>query len=565
MPKIAQYGEQQVSTQVVQGARAQELPVSAFPGAAMGQAVQAMGQGAADLMQRVDQTRAEESAVAFEREKNDLFFNPETGYFNTQGRNAYENASAIAEQLEELKTRYSGELESPNARQMFDRVAQQHMTRAQTDIARHASRGQQSWEVATANAVVDNAIDNAVMYWMDPNEMGVQLALGEQQILKIAEIEGVGAEMIENRKQTFRSSFAMAAVNGALSNGTADDAQKLFDNYSARGLFKGPDEIKTQYQIQKVRNQIEKKREAESTGNSAAFAISNANSIMDAGYDQGLSAMLEMTRQIEDPELQKSTQSEVKRMYDLKRKGDQDQQASIFENAETMINNGMMTGRQWVASNPEEYAKLSQKQRRMIMNNELAVTNPGVFNALNEMTVNELAQVDVNKFADQLSPEDRKDVANRVDNARQGKFDTLVQTNAKMMTLAAKNLSLNDEREKEFYGSMQNLINQATNDKGSPLTTQEVQTIIDTATTDFVINRPFYEDGKIWLSDTKVRAKKVPPEEMFALNQLAGQLGDTNVIRKRLYEVRNDLIEAGYPVNYRYMSEAYKRKFKGNE
>ena len=92
MPKIAQYGEAEVTTQIATSPRARVPRGESF-----------IAQGAADLATgieamgvRIDTTEAEEAAVSFEQEKNDLFFNPDSGYFNTRGKNALDGADVCS-------------------------------------------------------------------------------------------------------------------------------------------------------------------------------------------------------------------------------------------------------------------------------------------------------------------------------------------------------------------------------------------------------------------------------------------------------------------------------------
>ena len=159
MPTIVQYGPSQVSTQVVAQPLAKAAPKGAF-GQAIGKGILDVVKAGAALKQRVDVTSAEESLVQFERSKNDLFFNPESGYFNTQGKNAYDNSTAATQSLEALKKQYGESLNS-NAKRLFDRSADRHITRSNLDITRHASKGLKAWEITTLESQTENSIENA--------------------------------------------------------------------------------------------------------------------------------------------------------------------------------------------------------------------------------------------------------------------------------------------------------------------------------------------------------------------------------------------------------------------
>ena len=98
MPKVAQYGDPQVRTQIARQPRADASAGNAVfrSNIQAAQGLASVAEAGAQTMQRIDTTSAEEALVAFEREKNNLFFNPENGYFNTQGKNAYDNAAATS-------------------------------------------------------------------------------------------------------------------------------------------------------------------------------------------------------------------------------------------------------------------------------------------------------------------------------------------------------------------------------------------------------------------------------------------------------------------------------------
>ena len=166
MPKVATYGPQQVRTNVTRQPRADASAGNAVfnSNIQVAQGLASVGSAVAQVTQRIDTTSAEEALVAFERDKNNLFFNPEDGYFNTQGKNAFDNAGAANSSLEELKKQYGKSL-GTNAKSMFDKSANLHITRSQADIARHSSKGLQAWEVATIRSQVENTIENASLYW----------------------------------------------------------------------------------------------------------------------------------------------------------------------------------------------------------------------------------------------------------------------------------------------------------------------------------------------------------------------------------------------------------------
>ena len=132
MAKIAQDEGPQARTAVVKGPRAQALPTG--PGLIEGAAD--LAQGFATMNDRINTTEAEEAVVKFERAKNDLFFNPDSGYFKTEGKAAYDTGGDATEALQNLARGYADGLSNQQSREMFNRVADRHVTRGQADIQR---------------------------------------------------------------------------------------------------------------------------------------------------------------------------------------------------------------------------------------------------------------------------------------------------------------------------------------------------------------------------------------------------------------------------------------------
>ena len=54
------------------------------------EAFASVGQQFAAAQQEVDTLNAEDALLSFEREKNTLMFDPDSGYLNSQGKNAME-------------------------------------------------------------------------------------------------------------------------------------------------------------------------------------------------------------------------------------------------------------------------------------------------------------------------------------------------------------------------------------------------------------------------------------------------------------------------------------------
>ena len=190
MPTVLEYNPQGRSSPTAGPARSiggpeplkQANPVESFGVApvnptAIGNATSDLGQGISKfaasmqaMQQRVNTTAAEEQLVKFSKAKNDLFFNPESGYFNTRGRQAYDEAKPFTQQIEELQRVYSDELSNTEARNMFVRASDSQVVSARSDVMRHASTQFDAWERATIGSRIEDATENGALYWNDPDK-----------------------------------------------------------------------------------------------------------------------------------------------------------------------------------------------------------------------------------------------------------------------------------------------------------------------------------------------------------------------------------------------------------
>src|SRR5690554_6143636 len=179
MPKVETYGQSRVTSRVAQGQRARMPTV---PDTSLAPGLGALVEGIGVAKQRADETAAEEALIQFEREKNKVFFDPENGYFNKQGRDAYELAQPTTESITKLQQQYANSLKSEEARQAFNRAAGVHVTRAMADIDRHSSKGLEVYEVSVIEARAENAMESAALYWNNPQESAMQRAIGRDSV-----------------------------------------------------------------------------------------------------------------------------------------------------------------------------------------------------------------------------------------------------------------------------------------------------------------------------------------------------------------------------------------------
>lgn len=512
MPRVEQYQSNQVSTQLTSQPRASAaVPAGAF-GENITRGVVDIAQGALDMKGRIDTTAAEEALIQFEREKNQLLFAPESGYFNTLGRTAFDNAGPANESLAELKKRY-GESLSQGARTLFDQAADRHITQAQLDISRHASKGLKSWEVGTLNAEVENTLESASLYWQDPAMLKIQNARGRQAVIDAADMEGLSAEAKNEKLQTYDSSFARAAIEAATSTSSVAGRQAL-DAMSSR--LEGPDRLK-------IENMIAAKAKSEKTQADAQFAVVTATKLV--GQYDDRQQIIDQINEIEDPDRRQDTMREAMSQFGFKKQAESEARAQSFEAAENHIAAGG-TAETFKANDPEGWERLSPSQKKQVASGNAVVTDWNVYSDLMTLPRDKLGKIDPTDYYSKLAPEQRRSLisavkaangtgstGDRVDN-QTGRTRS-AQTTATLEQIFGKKSKWNNEtREKAngFYSLLDDEVTFREQQKGGKLTSQEFTDLLNGLTREVTIE-------KDWWPDATLTIKDVPAEDLPAVTE----------------------------------------------
>ena len=512
MPKVDTFGNAEVFTQPVRGARAQSLPSGSFDLGA--QALSNVGNIMAQEKQRADTSAAEEALVNFDRAKIDLFSNPETGYFNLAGKNAVDGADAARKSLEDLQREFSTSLESDDARRLFDRASTAVVTRSQGEIARHSSKNLKAYEVATSKATAENALENATIYWQDPDQLGVYSALGEQSVIDAAKLQGIDHQ---EPLESFRSAFAMSAITSALNTSSAD-ADKLMEKYGR--VLEGPDKLV-------MDNRIEKRKAAEHTANITSQAVAGAQHMTQLYGELPNARQLinEELAKIKDPELQKATQKEAD--YKL----GQIQEAKLERNA-AMQEDGLKFQQaggslsEWKAQNPDQWEELSTKQQKILEAGSPVVTDVNEFTRVMMLPDSQKAKINPAEYADRFSTADVNRLRSSVMSARDGTGDQVGRTRASQVKSAVDSLfdAPKDRNDNEQAGAdaFNALVNSELNfregQKGASLSSEEFTEMIGDLTRKVLV-----EDAGFAFFDADQTIADVPTEDVKAISDFLHQ------------------------------------------
>lgn len=516
MPRVEQ-AQQRVQTQVTQGARAGAPVPSGAQQLARG--LQQAAGALQDFQQRADTAAAEQAAVSFEKAKNDLFFNPDSGYFNTQGKNAYDTAPTARQSLEDLKQQYAQGLDTDAARTMFNRVADRQILAGDRDIARHSAKGLQAWEISTANAQIENTVENAALYWSDSERLGVQRELGRQQILDVAKMEGVTGVALNERLQTYESSFASAAVTAAIAQSSKDGDEALAQHSKA---LEGPDKLK-------LDKALTARKAAERTQQLANESVAKATTIVDQ-FDTRASVTAEVNK-IEDPELRGKTMREAMYQFNRRKEADSEARAASFESAEEHLREGG-SAESFQAIDPEGWDRLSPEQKRKVESGKLVSTDWAKFSDLMTMSDTELAKVDPTKYFSVLAEPQRRSLISAVKAAKGqgsssdktdhqfGRTRNQETTSAAIQLFGEKSKWKGDKltQVNTFYALLDAEASSREATKGAKLTSQEYTALLADLT------RKTVEEGFIF--DTERTLEDVPPE---FVPQISNYLRDNGV------------------------------------
>jgi len=427
MPKIVQYQPNQVDSQVVGQPTASPNAGNALFDAqrSVAQSVTNLATEGLKLKGRVDTTSAEEALVQFNRDKNDLFYNADTGYFNTKGRDALDQSKDTNLALDELKIRHAESL-NPDAAAMFSKVADRHITRGQADIMKHSTNQTTAYELATFGAQAENSIENASLVWSDEVDLKAQNILGRTAVGDAAKLRGVDGDALKEEFQTFDSAFYGGTITAATQSSAAD-GKAMMDKYGDR--LEGPMKVKLDKQIE-TKTRTEKIKADAVQAELTSVRLNNE-------YDDRADMMVEVDK-IKDQELQAKTRSATNARFsrDKQAKGEE-RSANYYEAEDFLMGKGQTPPGQletWKANNTEAWDSLTKSQQltlQKIEKGDAAGDDMVLFSDLILGKYGELKNIDPSDYVNQLSKANYKTLTLHVKTAK-GKSSPKDQIEARL-------------------------------------------------------------------------------------------------------------------------------------
>lgn len=415
MPKVLQYSGQQVTTQVARTPTLrtpQVADTASIIGPALGRLAGAVGQ----VQNNIDETDAESALVQFERDKNDLFFNADSGYFSTSGKNAYDGREPTSKSLDELQKKYSESLTSTGAREMFKRSSDVHVTRGRTTINKHAADGFRAYENATIAARVENSIESAALNFNSDDEMALQRQVGRQAVIDKADRDGLDGEAKNEMLQSYDSKFVAAAINAAAQQDIGR-ANELYGRLGDR--LEGNDALVIADNMKKLNFDVD------SQTATADIIADGSRSLSDMVND--VNAMEINTP--EDAKIKTEVMRQVKNQYNLNKTIREEQEREVYEDYGKQIQDGLgqftttdIPGTAWNGMTLAQRSSLRKLEKTLAAGDNV-VTNDVLLSDLLLLPKTELAKQDPVWFFDQIGGADRDKLVRAVSAARAGKDD----------------------------------------------------------------------------------------------------------------------------------------------
>lgn len=517
MPKIAKRTGDPVRTTVVKGPRARPEAVGAGISAQLGNILGAVQIGTkiagmgADRVNAINTTEAEEGVVKFERAKNELFFNPDNGYFNTQGKSAYDTSEDANKSLQKLAREYASGMSNPDARNMFMSVANKHITSGQSDILRHASKGIKAWEISTIKAQTENTIENASLFRGDPERLSVQRELGRESIRDAAKLEGDTGISLNERLQTYDSAFASATIDSSIID-NAEAGKNALDKYGS--MLEGD-------KRQRFEKEIEELKKSEKDQSDSQQVVSMA-SVIATEYRGDRKSGLAKIDEIKDVTLRSKVRSHFTTQFNINDVADAEHNADRYDEADKIVKKQGIEV--YKAENQLQFDKFSADQQRKLEKGGTAGTDWITWTDVNLMSpqrLSEMSRTEFEKIAPKLDRSQRTDFTDRWTAAQKGDFgkpakakpqfgrSNSSQTKDLIEGVIGKPTRDFTANQKEYANTLYSLIDDEYNNlkesKGAEPSSGEVTDMLNRVRTQIYLKDPYWSGPRLTLHEGPYR------------------------------------------------------------
>lgn len=195
MPRVPTYEREQL----LRPANRQGIDVRASPeafGAGVGRAVQNVAAGLGDMAdtaraweEKEAATVAKEGDNAYAAWERNFLWNPETGYFNKQGRDAVYSRADVEKTLQEKRKEFGANLQGL-AGEMYKRASGARLDSALGGVIRHAGKARKQWVTDTSRSRIETFSTDAVSDFRNPRAVQRNVLAAKAELRALASDQG---------------------------------------------------------------------------------------------------------------------------------------------------------------------------------------------------------------------------------------------------------------------------------------------------------------------------------------------------------------------------------------
>lgn len=441
---------------------------------AVGRAASQVGNAMLRLADDFAATEAEDALTRFEKERNEILYNAESGYFNKKGRAAYDNVEPTREQLDQVRRAYSDGIKSANARSKFDRASESLLIRDQESINRYAGSQFNAWKAAVSQTRAENALEEAPRIWNNAEELGVQLQVGRQAVIDAGQAGGKDAELINSDIKDFDSAFYKNVILAAVQS-SATDGEAVLNEFD--GYLSGVD-------MRAMQRAVQQKKDQEKTQAVAGEAVTRATNLVNDywWYPDARNLIINEAQKITDPEVMDKTITESMQLLNQRLQGRAEERNAAWEQAQNFLLGGGTVG-QLQAQSPATWETLAPEQKIKLLTPGSVQTDLETWTQLQlNMTPDDLQNLtpeQLTVLSTQLSATDYKSLVNTIKGLREGDDETRLGWTRGAQAAAVMNQIFgkkpNYEEQRAFYDLLNSEYATAKREKGRDLNYDETE------------------------------------------------------------------------------------------
>lgn len=330
MPRVPEL--RQVRTQERQLSTGGGFQTASFGGA---EPIAAVGRAANNLAttgikifavekQKADKVRTREAEQELSKFQEDLLWNPRTGYYRKQGKEAMPASNEAIESFNNKTKELEEGLSNESQKRQFKEVSDRWGRNLNRGLLRHGFREAQKAEQALTEASIKNEKNNAVQNYGDVQSVGQSLAAVETRIQELAQSRGLPKEWEKNRVDTEKSEIHTRILQQMVNDGNYLGAKQYHGK--VKDILVGQDKNFASKLVKNGSVRGESQRITDEIMLDSKF-LSERES-------------LEKARAVKDPEVRDAVVARVKSRFREKDAARKDQQESLYAEAENYLKAG---------------------------------------------------------------------------------------------------------------------------------------------------------------------------------------------------------------------------------